>query len=276
MLLTTTDGPIDFRYETAAPAAVGNRGSIAFRIDAGNVGLFQSTDGTATGWIQLLPAGGSVTFLSAATWTLPDNNATAWVIGTSGKASMVTFDTRNAIERVVVDAALLTTNGVASGTERAVGGRAFSTTADSAAIAGNGAAQAFNQSYALPASSLPAGGTVRVSGCVRRTGINGADTATVIVRFGGSAYVTSPAVAAAAGDRCFFTLLLTARAAPGAAVTVVGAGCAGWSTAAAIEKADGNSVALATNGALTVDVQITMPNNVANTAVLEQLVVDVV
>lgn len=194
-----------------------------------------------------------------------NSGSMVWTIGAAG-------GTQGTLQMV---GRLTTTDGVTAGTARVVGGRAFSTTADSGVITGNGAAQAFNQTYSIPANTLKAGSTVRVWGCVRRVAINAADTAQIFVRLGGTSYVSSTAVAAAAGDRAFFEMYLTARAAPGAAVTVVGIGRASWSTAAAPQNPSGATANLATNGALVADVQINMPNNVGNTAVLEQFFIDV-
>ena len=214
-------------------------------------------------------------------WDTADNVATSLVFR-AATVPMLTFNTTGAPNRQIeVAARLLVLDNVAGGTLRVVGGRAFSTTADSGVIVGNGAAQSFNQAYVVPANTLNAGSTMWIRGCVRRTGINAADLATVLVRFGASTYLTSVAVAAGAADRCFFELYLTARAIAGVGVTVVGAGTIGWTTALpvvafAIAAPGGASIALNTNAALTVDVQINMPNNAGNTAVLEQLFVDVV
>lgn len=98
-LLTTTAGPLDFRFETVAPASAAQLGSIAFRIDAGNVGTFVNVDGLVTGWRQFLTAGGTISFGTVdATWTLNDNSATAWSIGAAGAATMLVFDTLNGAE----------------------------------------------------------------------------------------------------------------------------------------------------------------------------------
>lgn len=276
-VLTTIDGGLIIQTLASSPDTVttASRGSITIRTDASNAGIWINTDG-ATAWTQLVGVGGTTTFTTATTWTLLDASATALVIGASGAASMMTFDTTNSAETIAFACRVTTTDGVSAGTARVVGGRASSTTADSGTITGNGAAQSFSQTYAIPANTLKSGSLVKVYGGVRRTGINAADTATVIVRIGGTTYLTSPAVAAAAGDRCNFWLAAVARAAPGAAVTVAGTGCSGWSTAAAIQLAAGNSAALATNGALTVDVQINMANNPGNTAVLETFFVEII
>ncbi len=268
-------GNISLWNETTTPDGVvsAGLGSIATRSDA--AGLHLNSDGGTT-WVPVMLGSGTTAFTAAVVWTLLDNTAAALTIGTTGAASMLVFVTTNGAEAINAGVRLTTTDGVAAGTARVIGGRAGVSVADSTTIVGNGAAQTFDVSYSIPASTLKSGSTVRVWVGVRRIAINGADTAVVAVRVGGTTYVSSPAVAAAAGDRCYAQLCLTARAAPGAAVTVVGIGCAGWSTAAAIQLAGGGSAALATNGALAVDVQITMAANAGNTAALETFVVDVV
>jgi hypothetical protein len=260
-------------YDGLTSAGIGSLGIVSA---PGTVGLFQNTDG-AFNWVQFLTTGGgSSTFDAAMTWSLVDNTAAAWTIGTGGLTNMLVFNTTNNSERLAVGARMTTTDGIPSGTARVVGGLCLATMADSGTITGNGAAQSFDQSYIIPANTLGASSTIRVVAVVRRVNINAADTATVGLRIGGTTYVTSAAVAALVGERCYLVADFTARAAAGAAVAVVGAGRAGWNTAGSSQLPSGTTANLATNGALTVDVQITMPNNANNTAVLEQFRVDIV
>ena len=202
-------------------------------------------------------------------------NVTGNASGSSGSCSgnAATATTATGLASVVADT---TTAGVASGTALKIGGRASSTTADSAELVGNGAAQTFSQSVSIPANTLTAGKTVRVSGIVRSTGLNGADLSSIALRLGGQSYVTSNTDIAASGDRCVFDAFFTARAAPGAAVAVIGGGGANWTTAASVQKVSATGPNLATNGALTLDVQWTGVNNAGNKAVLESLIVDVI
>lgn len=259
--------------------ATGDLYIVSGAASAGNSGNIVLTTGSASGLRGVLDINAPTidTSSQATVLNIAAASATSYRIS-QGATAYVTFDTSAA--KVGYTQRLTVTDGVTGGTARVVGGLAFSTTADSATVTGNGAAQSFNQSYSIPANTLGSGSTALITGCVRRTGINGGDTATVLVRVGGTAYLTSVAVAAAAGDRCSFSLSITSRAAPGGAVTVVGAGQIGWSTLlpvinVAVSAPGGNSTSLATNGALTVDVQINMPNNVGNTAVLEQLTVTI-
>jgi hypothetical protein len=273
---------------TNAGGTGGNSGAISLLTGAatstagtsGSSGVLSAQTGNsddgASGAINIISGNGAT---ASGTITLRTGTASAGgsgkVILQTGTASGLQGQVQFIAATVESSGRITTTDGVTAGTARVVGGLASSTTADSAAVVGNGAAQSFNQTYIIPANTLNAGSTVRIRGCVRRTGINGADTAQVGVRIGGTVYVISAAVAAGAGDRCFFECYATSRAAAGAAVAVVGAGTAGWSTAANFMTASGASANLATNGTLTVDVQVTMPNNAGNTAVLEQLMVDV-
>ncbi len=112
-LLTSTAGPVDFRYETVAPASSAVRGSIAIRIDNGNEGIFQNTDG-ATTWRQVMAAGGTVAFTGDATWTLNDASATALSIGAAGATGMLVFDTTNGSERLAFGVGTLDVSGQAT------------------------------------------------------------------------------------------------------------------------------------------------------------------
>lgn len=342
-LLTTTDGPIDFFYETAAPDTSPETGSITFRIDAGSVGTFQNIDGTAAGWVQLLPAGGSVTFLQSAdaTWALRDNSATAWSIGSTGLTNLLVFDTQNGAEAIqynganalqivtgglqidaggitlttaqsmtlldnnaaalgigaagattmllfdtqdgaevvaVQTARLTVRDNVTGGTDRVVGGRAFSSTADSSAVTSTTSATAFDVTYDIPANTLKAGSTVRVRAVIRCTAQAGTTDATYAIRIGGTVVVQGAAITdPAVGEHAVIEAWLTARAAPGAAVTCVGGGYViDAGNNALVTASTMAPTALATNAALTVDLTALFAAADATAAVLESLIVDVV
>lgn len=151
--------------------------------------------------------------------------------------------------------------------------RLFSSTANSTQIVGNGAVQYFDVTYSVPANTLQVGSTLRITGDVLRTGLNGADGITITVEFGGAVYSGAFAVTAPAASRCYFDSQITARAAPGAAVACAGAGSVIWTNLGA--AAGGGVNNLATNGALLVRIGCNMPNNAGNTAVLETLTVSV-
>jgi hypothetical protein len=162
---------------------------------------------------------------------------------------------------------------VALGASTAADARLFSSTADSATITGNGAVQYFDVSYTVPANTLNLSNVLRVTGSVRRVLQNGADTIALQIEVGGVIFSGVVAVAAAAGTRCFFDSCLTARAAASATSSCAGSTSIIWPSVAA--SAGGNISNLATNAGLLVRVGCNMPNNVANTAILEQLVVTV-
>jgi len=172
---------------------------------------------------------------------------------------------------------LTTTDGVASGTARVIGGRATSSTASSTTIAGGSGAQSYDVTYAIPASTLKAGSVLRIRGQARALAQNGTDTFEVKVRVGGTVIATSASVDIAADDRCTFDLWLNARAAPGAAVACPHGGSISWTTAGSGPTVVGSIANLATNGALTVDVQVTYgSSNAGNTSALELLIVEII
>lgn len=180
------------------------------------------------------------------------------------------------IEGAASTGAVTTTDGIDGGTALKVGGKSSAAVADSAAVTGAGPT-AYATIDTIPANTLIAGKTVRVRGCVRSTGLNAADTKTITVLVGATIYLTSTAASAASGDRCVFELLLTARAAPGAAASVQGHGFSAWSTAANAPAYGGNVANQATNAALVVGAKVANSSaSAGNTSVIESLVVDYV
>jgi hypothetical protein len=149
--------------------------------------------------------------------------------------------------------------------------RLFSSVVNSTPIVGNAAVQYFDVNFSVPANTLVAGSTLRITGSVIRTGQNGAETITIQTEFGTQIFSGVVAVNAPVNTRCYFDTTITSRAAPGAAVACAGAGSVTWSSLAT--SAGGALPNLATNGALVVRVGCNMPASAGNTAVLEQLVV---
>jgi hypothetical protein len=178
---------------------------------------------------------------------------------------------------------ITTTDGVASGTAKVVGGRLSSSVADSSAIAQAVAGySSFDVTASIPANTLKAGSILKIRAVVRVTvALNGGATATGKLRIGGTDVLTSGAcTTGAANDRLVIDAILTARAAPGASVAVAGVATSSWSdTAAVITVSEPTGVpTFATNGALTVDVQISTSaaGDASGRLVLEQLYVEVV
>lgn len=182
---------------------------------------------------------------------------------------------------------ITTTDGVASGTARVVGGTAFAdvnAADDITAATSNNAFVSFAQTYSIPANTLKQGSTIRISAAVRVTVATATvPTLTVKIRIGGTDLTVSTAVAPTAGqtnDSHHLEAELVSRAAPGAAVSCVATGWWGTSVNAGGTQASGtfnlSPTNLATNGALVVDVQAKWSTNAAsNSARLEMLNVEI-
>jgi hypothetical protein len=151
-----------------------------------------------------------------------------------------------------------TQDGVKGGTQRIVGGRAYSATSATdnlLASAGASAHAFFAQTYSVPSNTIKAGTHVRIKGHVNATDASGTDTLEVKVYLGGSTLVTSTAFDPdAAADFVLFECDVWGRAAPGATAATVGA-CR-WMTEDGTTHAVGGSILpttnLATNGALVI------------------------
>lgn len=117
--------------------------------------------------------------------TLLDNSATA-MTWASGGATWLTLDTTNGAEGLESTALLTTTDGVASGTVRSVGGRAYSNVAASTAITGASEDPTnFDANYSLPADSLRAGSVISVHAQGIHTATTGAETHGLRLLIGG-------------------------------------------------------------------------------------------
>lgn len=77
------------------------RGSIALRVDAGNVALYLNTD-NATAWAELTSssATGTVDWTGVSQVLLADNSAAALDIGSTGALNLLEFKTTNGAERI--------------------------------------------------------------------------------------------------------------------------------------------------------------------------------
>lgn len=169
---------------------------------------------------------------------------------------------------------MTTTDGVAAGTARVIGGRAFSSTAASATITGGAGAQTYSVSYSIPANTLKAGSIVNLTASVKALTQNAGDTFTAFLRVGGQVVASCASFDINANDFGNMRATLNVFGAPGAAVQTIAQGQGGWTTAAAPYGNTGLDVNLATNGALTVDVQITYGSaSAGNTSNLSSLAV---
>jgi hypothetical protein len=251
-----TDGAyIDITTGTGAPTHSAPLDSLYIRLDASDSGswLYRNTDGGTT-------------------WeTQSDTEFAEFLAATNTFTAVQTFTAGlDSTGRVT------TTDGVASGTARVIGGRAASSTAASTTIAGGSGAQAYDVTYAIPANTLKAGSHARIAAVVKAIAQNGTDTFLAQLRVGGTVVATAGAVDIAANDRAYLSCDLDCYAAPGGSVTVVYGGLAGWSTSGAGPNITGGALTLATNGAVTVDVVITYgSSNSGNTSALEALVVNI-
>jgi hypothetical protein len=83
------------------------RGSIALRVDAGNVALYLNTD-NATAWDELTSVSptGTVDWQNVAQVLLADNSATALDIGSTGALNLLEFVTTNGAERLTYNGAV--------------------------------------------------------------------------------------------------------------------------------------------------------------------------
>lgn len=179
---------------------------------------------------------------------------------------------------------LTTTDDVAAGTAKVIGGRAFASLADSTPIVQAAALGVYDVDYTIPANTLKAGSTLKIRAVVRvSTILNGVTTMTSQITLGGAIILISGASTAtpAAGVRCLLEATLTFRAAPGGAVAASGVGTAIWGNVPAVVTMDPNAAdavpTFATNGALLVAVGST-PSGAGDTTgrhLLEQLYVEI-
>lgn len=163
-----------------------------------------------------------------------------------------------------------------------MGGRVSSNVSASdtvTAAASNNAFVAFAQTYSIPASILQQGSTIKAKALVVVNDASGTDTLTVEMRIGGTSLIATTAVdPGATTDLHLLEFEFTARAAPSAASSCIGAGR--WITNTGGTIAHGTGLLaptnFATNGALTLDVRAKWSSNTANTSArLEMLNVEI-
>lgn len=207
---------------------------------------------------------------------LADNLAVALDIREATN-SYLKFVTTNGSESVAVSQRMTTTDGVASGTARVVGGNAYTATA--AVTLTSSAAETSLGTYTIPANTVKAGTTVRVQGYVRVTGNAAADTLTLRVKFGTSTVLQTTALTMIANDIAKVDCLITGRAAPSGTSQCAFGGFASWTVSgtAAVLPAVNAPANQATSGAL--DVKLTgqwSASSASDIAICEEFTVDVV
>lgn len=164
----------------------------------------------------------------------------------------------------------------------AMGGRVTANVSASdtvTAVSSAGAFVAFAQTYSIPASVLQAGSVVKAKALVVVNDASGTVTLTCEMRIGGTSLIATTAVdPGATTDLHLLEFEFTARAAPGASASCVGAGR--WITNTGGTIAHGTGLLppsnFATNGALTLDVRAKWSASNANTSArLEMLNVEI-
>lgn len=124
------------------------------------------------------------------------------------------------------DGRITTTDGVASGTARVIGGLAYSSVAASTAVASTSTETLFSTSYTMPANTLKAGSVVKIKYQGIATTTIASDTLAVKLYIGGLAgtpLISHAAVDAADSDTFSGEFTLVCRTA-GATGTMVGSG----------------------------------------------------
>jgi hypothetical protein len=237
--------------------------------DAGGNASFVMTAGAQTvagvktfSNIPVLPAGG-ITFdqtTNDATVVAADqaSGAVTYTIPDAGAAA--TFVVTNSAGTTALVGRATTTDGVAAGTAKVIGGRSYALAAAGDALT-NSAAETVLGSFTIPANTIKASTMIKVKWQGIATATNANDTLQIKLRFGattlaGTAILTTAAVDVAndnifLGDAC-----IVGRAAPGAA-----AACVAMATysdpgavGSALKAAYAASANYATNGALLVEV----------------------
>lgn len=238
----------------------------------------------ATSFAALVTVAAGITFSGATganDLNLTDNLADAASFQ-EGSNVYLRFVTTDSSEAVQAHQRLTTTDGVASGTARVVGGTAYAAISASdnlLASAGGSAHVDHAQTYSIPANTIKAGSRVRIRAMVRVTNASGTDTLETKLYIGGTTLVTTTAFDPdAAEDFVQIEFELIGRAAPGAAASCVGAGR--WVTSDGGSLVHGAAILaptnLATNGALIVKVSSKWSATTADTnARLEILTVEI-
>jgi hypothetical protein len=250
----------------------------------------------ATNNITITAAAGNID--GAANYVISENygsvllmyNGTEWSVDSSHKENVAqavaTFTTANVTNLNVTGPTVLTghattTDGVASGTARVIGGTAFNAVVASSAVASTSVETLFDQSYSIPAGTLKAGTLVKIKFQGIATTTVGSDTLIIKAYIGGlsgTALVTSSTTDAVNNDIFAGEATLVVRTA-GNSGTFVGS-----SSFTKVEGASGTasrvdfitaSTAVNTNAAQVVGVSATWNTANANSCRLDILAVEI-
>jgi hypothetical protein len=154
---------------------------------------------------------------------IADNLASALEIREAANI-YATIVTTNSSEAIASNVRVTTTDGVASGTARKVGGLVAATTAASTAQTGTVETRVvFDQSYTMPANTLKAGTLVKVRAIVMHTATTGTETYTLAVALGSTDIAVTGNLTQNDNGFDLIEFELVCRAAGGSG-TVIGAG----------------------------------------------------
>lgn len=173
----------------------------------------------------------------------------------------LTVVTTTGSEAIVAEKRLSTTDGVASGPTRIIGGTVSVAVAAGTAKANTDTNEAVLGSYTVPANTFKAGTRVRVQAMVRSPTTTGTDTLTVRLRLGTTTLIGTLALQSTAPDQVnddcsVMDFTFVSRAVPGAAAAIVGHGFLTPPDAAGTAAVGGFLIPtnFATNGALLIEV----------------------
>ena len=200
-------------------------------------------------WVYMIASGATT-----ATWFVAAGSTSATTITLTGALNAASAVISGALSAAAttITGRMTTTDGVASGTARVVGGN--ENTKITGTTLTNSAAETVLASHVLPANTIKASTSVRVSGAVRVTGNAAADTLVLKVKIGGSTVIQTTTLTMIANDIAYFDAVIVGRAAASAASSCAFAGMMGYTVAGtgSILPAVNAPANLATNGALTV------------------------
>jgi hypothetical protein len=216
------------------------------------------------------------------------HNGTEWSVTTAQTAYFtgITPGTASASHALVTDAnngiaglgRVTTTDGVASGSARVVGGQVQA----AAGIAvHDSSTELASASYTIPANTIKAGTTIKVKGHIISPTTVGTDTLTFKVYLGvttlaGTALITSAATDVANGNQGCFEFTLFGTATPGATASVLGVGTYTEMAGTAPKSAFLTPTNFATNGALLLECSLKWSTTNANTASVDWMQVEIV
>lgn len=288
--MQTGGGTVSVRLHNTHSAALTAILTVAHGTDTARTLLSVTLDAGGSALVAGLPLGasdvlagysGTASKVDYLIFTCPDTTPFAVQVF-DGAGSLKAGGSSQSIADLTGTGRFTTTDGVASGTARIVGGQikaGIATTDTLLASAGASAAVDFATTCVIPANTFKAGTVLRVRVMVRVSDASGSDTLTVALLLGSTSLIATTAVnPGAATDLHILEFEITSRAAPSAASALVGSGRWITNTGGTIAHGTGllASTNFATNAALTLKAQGTWSSTTASTAAtLESLNVDI-